>query len=315
MNNLFPADKADKIAGMFSFTDEEKRRFVNNAGKVIEYHGRDDPDKIVSAICGYADHITESRGAGYIPEIYEHTLGGIEITRIEPPCGSNTYILKTPDGFLMIDCGFPCYAEDLKKTVLSLYPEISEKKTELLITHIDMDHMGAMDLFDCVYLNATSMENFMREKTGVPNYRVKKQDRAPFYDMVVMMTGYKTPSLENVRLIDSVKPDHSIPLSPIGGLNAAGLTFTVYEGFGGHVEGSMIFLEKERGLIFTGDILINPDSFTPEQMISNRYPAILAGGSVNEDSKKAAAERYAAYDLMQGKRWMVCPGHGAVFQL
>ncbi len=77
----------------------------------------------------------------------------------------------------------------------------------------------------------------------------------------------------------------------------------------------MLFLENELGLIFTGDILINPDGFTPEQLKVNRYPAILAGGSVNEDSTKVVAERFAAYDMMQGRRWMVCPGHGNVFQL
>jgi len=315
MNNLFPADKADKIANMFSFTDDDKTRFLNNANEILQYHGKDDPNKIISGICGYADLIASSKGVGYIPQISEHTVEDIQITRVEPPCGSNTYILKTPAGFLVIDSGFPCYAEELKQTVLSLYPEFPKNKTELLITHIDMDHMGAMDLFDCVHLNATSMENFVREKTGVPNYRVKKQDRAPFYDMVVMLTKYTTPSLSNIKLLDSVKPDHSLPLSYIGELKAAGLTFSVYEGYGGHVEGSMIFLENDLGLIFTGDILINPDGFTPEQLLANRYPAVLAGGSVNEDSKKAAAERYAAYEMMQGKRWTVCPGHGTVFQL
>lgn len=315
MNKLFPAEKADKIASMFSFTDADKARFLDNVNGIMDTHGNEDPEKIITGICGYADLIAESKGPGYVPQISKHTLGNVQITKIEPPCGSNTYILKTPEGFLVIDGGFPCYANELKQTVLSLYPELPKQKTELLITHIDMDHMGAMDLFDCVYLNETSLENFRRENAGVANYRIKNQSRAPFYQMVVMLTDYKTPSLSNVKLLDTVKPDHSLPLSYIGELRAAGLTFSVYEGFGGHVEGSMIFLEKDIGLMFTGDILINPDGFTPEQLIRNRYPAVLAGGSVNEDSKKAAAERYAAYDMMQERRWMVCPGHGDVFQL
>lgn len=315
MNTLFPADKADKIAEMFSFTDEEKHVFCNTADGILQTHEDEDPTKIITAVCEYADLIAKSKGTGYIPKIARQKIGDVLLTSIEPPCGSNTYILETKEGFLVIDSGFPCYAEELKQTVLSLYPDFAKQKTELLITHIDMDHMGAMDMFDCVYLNEASLENFTREKTGIPNYRVKNPSRAPFYQMVVMLTGYKTPSLNNVRLLDSVKPDPTIPLSYIGDLKTAGLTFSVYEGFGGHVEGSMLFLENELGLIFTGDILINPDGFTPEQLKVNRYPAILAGGSVNEDSKKAAAERYAAYDMMQGRRWVVCPGHGNVFQL
>ena len=315
MNIHFPADKADKIAEMFCFTDDEKQSFCKNADGILLAHNNEDPHKIITAVCEYAELIAKSKGAGYTPKIDQQKIGDVLLTSIEPPCGSNTYILETKEGFLVIDSGFPCYAEDLKQTILSLYPDFGKQKTEHIITHIDMDHMGAMDMFDRVYLNAASLENFTREKAGVANYRVKNPSRAPFYDMVVMLTGYKTPSLENVSLIGSITPDPTLPLSYIGDLKTAGLTFSVYESFGGHVEGSMLFLENEIGLIFTGDILINPDGFTPEQLKVIRYPAILAGGSVNEDSKKAAAERFAVYDMMQGRRWMICPGHGNVFQL
>ncbi|HJJ51348.1 MAG TPA: MBL fold metallo-hydrolase [Methanocorpusculum sp.] len=315
MNDLFPADKADKIADMFSFTDEEKGRFLDNVNGILKIHGIENSEKIVTAIYGYAELFASSKGNGYLPNISEHILGDVHVTKIEPPCGSNTYIVKTPKGFLTIDGGFPCYTNELKQTILSLYPNFFKQKTELLITHIDMDHMGAMDIFDRVYLNETGLENFRREAAGLGNFRVKNESRAPFYQMVVMLTDYKTPSLSNIKLLDTQKPDHSLPLSYIGELKAAGLTFAIYEGFGGHVEGSMIFLEKDVGLMFTGDILINPDGFTPEQLKRNRYPAILAGGSVNEDSKKAAAERNAAYEMMQERRWTVFPGHGDVFQL
>jgi glyoxylase-like metal-dependent hydrolase (beta-lactamase superfamily II) len=76
----------------------------------------------------------------------------------------------------------------------------------------------------------------------------------------------------------------------------------------------MVFLEKERGLMFTGDVLVNPDGYTSGQKAYNRLPGLLAGGSVNEDSKKAVAERHAVYELMKGREWTICPGHGAVFK-
>ncbi len=314
MSISFPADKLEKIVRTFSLTEDEKDAFLKNANRIIYHIGGDHPERIIEAIAEYAECIAGSKGAGYTPGITEQTVGDVHITRIDPPCGSNTYVLETKEGLLVVDAGYSCYAKELMQTIYSLYPAFVSMQKELIITHIDMDHAGAMPYFNRVYMNVTSRENFVREKTGRVNYRTKNPDRAPFYHVVEILTQYEAPPLSNIVLFDSVKPDLSLPLSYIGELKAAGLTFAVYEGSGGHVEGSMVFLEKERGLMFTGDVLVNPDGYTSGQKAYNRLPGLLAGGSVNEDSNKAVAERHAVYELMKGQEWTICPGHGAVFK-
>lgn len=313
MNNSFPADKTEKIVHTFSLSDDKREAFLKNANEIIYHHGGDNPEKIINAISEYADCIADSKGQGYKPNIFQDTRGDITITRIDPPCGSNTYILETKEGLLVVDSGYSCFAEELMQTIRSLYPNFDSMKKEMIITHIDMDHMGAIPYFDRVYLNETSKENFILEKTGRINYRTKNPDRAPFYHVVEILTGYTTPSLSNIVLFDSIKPDHTQPLSYIGELKTNGLTFAVYEGYGGHVEGSMVFIENEHGLMITGDILINREGYTPCQLAYNRLPALLAGGSVNEDSKKAVTERHAVYELLKKQKWLICPGHGAIF--
>jgi len=314
MSIPFPADKLEKIVRTFSLTEDEKDAFLKNANRIICHHGGDHPEIIIGSIAEFAECIAGSKGAGYIPGITRETVGDVHITKIDPPCGSNTYILETKEGLLVVDAGYPCYAKELMQTINSLFRDFVSMQKELVITHIDMDHVGAMPFFNRVYMNAASRENFVLEKTGRVNYRTKKVDRAPFYHVVEILTEYSTPSLSNIVLFDSVKPDYSLPLSYIGELKAAGLTFSAYEGFGGHVGGSMVFIEKEKGIMITGDVLVNPDGYTSGQKAFNRLPGSLAGGSVNEDSKKAVAERHAVYELMKGRKWIICPGHGAIFK-
>ncbi len=75
MNTLFPADKADKIAEMFSFTDDEKQSFCNNVNGILQTHEDEDPNKIITAVCEYADLIAKSKGAGYTPKIARQKIG------------------------------------------------------------------------------------------------------------------------------------------------------------------------------------------------------------------------------------------------
>jgi hypothetical protein len=72
--------------------------------------------------------------------------------------------------------------------------------------------------------------------------------------------------------------------------------------------------------LFAADTIINFSSLTPERSAYNALPDFLVV-SVNVDSELARKERKALFDLIaatdaalrpQGKRCLVCGGHGAV---
>jgi len=98
------------------------------------------------------------------------------------------------------------------------------------------------------------------------------------------------------------------------------LKFEVLESLGGHLYGQVFFFCSEYGLLFTGDSLMNFKSFTPERKRFNTLAKILMT-SVNVDSEIATREREALLEIAaetdaqlasQGRRCLICGGHGAI---
>ncbi|HNU36626.1 MAG TPA: MBL fold metallo-hydrolase, partial [Methanomassiliicoccales archaeon] len=105
----------------------------------------------------------------------------------------------------------------------------------------------------------------------------------------------------------------------LAALDLAGMKCEVLEGFGGHTTGQVFYFLPDELVLFTGDSLINFDSLTEER----KDFATLAKNlmtSVNVDSVKASKERKALLRLIQGeenarmdgRKCLVCGGHGAV---
>jgi glyoxylase-like metal-dependent hydrolase (beta-lactamase superfamily II) len=98
------------------------------------------------------------------------------------------------------------------------------------------------------------------------------------------------------------------------------MKFEILESLGGHLHGHIFFLNVETGLLFTGDCLINFDSFTKEREDFSTLAKNLMT-TVNVDSEKARQERKALLEIgseidaqawARGQRLLVCGGHGAV---
>lgn len=160
-------------------------------------------------------------------------------------------------------------------------------------------------MFDMVYMSASCCENFRLDRAGEPNFREQNVLHAPYCVLSKIISGYRPPELSRAVVVGE-KTDDGM-LSYIGGFDACGLRFEVYEGAGGHVRGEVLIVSERLRLAFTGDILVNVKGFTKEQYDFNLLAPYLMT-SVNVDSAKAKLirgmvnERYSDYIL--------CPGHG-----
>jgi glyoxylase-like metal-dependent hydrolase (beta-lactamase superfamily II) len=103
-------------------------------------------------------------------------------------------------------------------------------------------------------------------------------------------------------------------------LRIGDLELEVLESLGGHLCGQIYLFSQEQGLLLAADSIINFASLTPERSAYNALADFLVT-SVNVDSELARTERRALFDLIsatdaalmvQGKRCIVCGGHGAV---
>lgn len=121
-------------------------------------------------------------------------------------------------------------------------------------------------------------------------------------------------------ILDKETPAEHNSLLPIGNMSIGDLDFAIYEGSGGHLYGEMIYVCKEAGIVFTGDILVNINGFSKERAEFNSLAPYLMK-SVNLSSEKARKMRYQTMSMIteisnqNNKPCIICGGHGPVSEL
>lgn len=255
----------------------------------------------------FAQFVQDKKGAAFRPEI--HTLELNSETRmfvVEPPCGSNTYIVEYGNELLFVDCGFACYRNEMENLFLQLFPRYREMKKTAFITHADVDHTGLLSLFDTVYMSQNCYDNFVNERNGVPNFRERNPLHAPYCALSKIISGYHPPDLSRCIPV-GCKQDSDV-LSYIGSCSFGPWTFDFYEGNGGHVKGETVIVWQEMKVVYSGDIYVNIKGFSCEQREFNRLAPFLMTG-VDVDSVEAKNSR--EYLLKNYPKYLLCPGHGA----
>jgi len=236
--------------------------------------------------------------------------GGLKLTVVEPPSGSNLCLIRTGAGLLCFDSGFPCYGGESLDCLRGLYSGFDSLPRDLLLTHADVDHVGLAGSFDRVFLSRKCYDNFVCESRGQPNLREQNPAHAPYVRISKILSHYKPPELEKMRIIGGDSAPCRQPVEAIGALELGGLTFEVYEGAGGHIAGEVVYIERRLRVLFTGDLFVNIKGFMPQQAQFNRVAPYLMT-SVDTDPALAAGERQAILKLLDPGPWLLVGGHGA----
>ncbi len=308
-NTVFYISFANEMCELLELSQEQTNEVIISSNRIMQMldERSEQPMKTFDYIKQFAAFVTAQKGESFEAETDCVFLpGGIALYTIQPPCGSNTYILKHEDELLFIDCGFACYKEEMLSIIQSLVGDLSQYRTSCAITHSDIDHTGLLDIFDRVYLTESCLENFRLEHEKQPNYREQNILHAPYCHLSKIISRYTPPTLSKCTVIGEKSDDEL--LSMVGTLFFGGLEFEVYEGSGGHVKGETVYVCHEQKLVFTGDIVVNPKGFTEKQRQFNILAPYLMT-SVNVDSEKARALRIFVTEKY--KDYMLCPGHGS----
>lgn len=271
------------------------------------------PHQTFDVIGKFVDMMVTYSGEKFRPRITRTALkDGFTLHLIEPPCGSNTYILEKDDRLLFIDTGFACYAREMYDIFLALFPDFERRTRSCVITHPDMDHCGLLNLFDAVYVSPLSFEHFRRENAGEPHFREEVPAHAPYCAMTRLVSHYLPPRMECLKVIGRDAPDDpDVPVYPLGSLDFCGLKLDIYRGNGGHAVGEVVIVDEADKLVFSGDILVNPKGFTKPQAEYNLLSPYMMS-SVNVNSALASAERRYLLNLFKPGEYAYACGHGAI---
>lgn len=311
-NTVFYHNFAQEMEKKLSLTQKETNIFLNNSNKILQIleDKHENYFKTFDYIRKFANFTVDYKNDNYNPRISHKSItDDTSIYLIEPPCGGNTYIIESEQELLFVDSGFACYMDEMKKIFHELFPNFDDMNKQLILTHADMDHAGITDIFEEIYVSENTFINFKREHEGKKNFREENPLHEPYIKLDGIISKYQPPELTKLRIIGNKTNDEEF--EKIGEFDFNQMSFEIYESNGGHLKGEIILVEKERKIIFTGDIFVNVKGFTSEQYDFNLIAPYLMG-SVNTDSAKASACRKIL--LNKCEDYLLCPGHGEWFE-
>lgn len=321
-NTVFYIRLANDMQKLLGISAEKSMEFLSESNRILQVlqSEGEDAGKVFRYIRRFAYFVSSCRGKNYKTNIRALALSGlVTLYSIQPYCGSNTYILVSPDELILIDTGYAIYAEEWMREVRKLVPDWDTRHKKVYITHADIDHCGLLYLFKDaeIYLNRKSAENFQRQADGLPDYREQTDLHLGYSKISRIISGYIVPDVSGFHKIDKDTPKEHSSFLPIGSFRIGDLEFVIYEGSGGHIYGEMIYVCREAGIVFTGDNLVNIQGFSKERAEFNSLAPYLMK-SVNVNSRKATEMRRQALAMIQdisgcnGKPCIVCGGHGPV---
>jgi len=282
---------------------------VNLAMQTLDEQGLS-PYRTFDSISKFAELLGASRGKAFSPRISTHRVTeNTEIILIEPPCGSNTMIIKSNEKVLFVDSGYACYKEEMLAVFAKVIPDFNTIKKTILVTHADVDHCGLLPVFDQIIATHKTADCLRNEYLGNDGFREKNPLHKPYINICKILTSYKPVSPEKIITLWNDNDHLTEPLTQIGFFDFEELHFEVYEGKGGHLPGEVVLIDYSNHIAITGDIYINVHGLTTEQAEYNQYAPILMT-SVDTNPKLCAEERKAIMQRLGVGNWQIFGAHG-----
>ena len=312
-NSIFYSTFVRGVSRLLDLDSEQKQKLLvysNLAMQTLDQQGLS-PYRTFDSISKFAELLSKHRGEGFQPRITTHTITEkTDILLIEPPCGSNTALIRSGGKILCIDSGYARYRQETLAIIRSLIPDFDTTPKRLLLTHADPDHTGLMEDFDEILVSARSAEDLSAQAQGEDCLREENPLHRPYLYICKLLTGYVPVRPERLVIPWPRHPELREPLTQIGFFDFEDLHFEVYEGKGGHLPGEIVLIDYDHNIAFTGDVYINLKGLIPAQAEHNQYAPILMT-SVDTDPRLCADQRKAILRRLGVGSWRIFGAHGA----
>lgn len=236
------------------------------------------------------------------------------------PSSENFYLLRDGDDLTMIDAGHGIYYEDIKRLIRQQGMDPAWVR-RIYVTHPDTDHAGTSGYFEqefgtAVFMHPGSADviTHMNRAHGTSGSLLNLNKY--YTRLSSRFTECRFPSLP--RYFSTNEREETGSFWIINTFKVGPLLFEVLESHGGHTPGLVFYLNREFGLLFTSDFLLNVRSLSPEEKEHlGIYQYLLT--SPNSDSRVYKEETAALKEMMfsldralraHGRQGYIFPGHG-----
>ena len=311
-NSIFYNTYVMGLSQTIGLSEEVSRELlvhVNLAMQTLDEQGLS-PYRTFDSISRFTELLGASKGTAFAPRVSTHKISdNTEIILIEPPCGSNTIIIKSNDKVLFVDSGYACYSDEMLEVIRKVVPDFDEVKKTILVTHADVDHCGLLPIFDEIIASPKTAYCLKSEYLGNDGFREKNPLHKPYINICKILTSYQSTNPDKIKIMWNDIENLTEPLTQIGFFDFEELHFEVYEGKGGHLPGEIVLIEYAKHIAITGDVYINVHGLTPEQAEYNQYAPILMT-SVDTNPKLCSEERKAIIGRLGVGHWQIFGAHG-----
>ena len=168
-NSVFYKTYASELSSLMSLDGEKHRKLlvnINRAVQLLDEHNTS-PYKTFDSISKIASLLASAKGENFKPRINNYNLkNDVNVTVIEPACGSNITVIECNGRYLFIDTGYACYKNEMLKILKEMIPDFDSMEKNAVITHPDVDHCGLIDCFDNVYTSENGKFSLENENKG-----------------------------------------------------------------------------------------------------------------------------------------------------
>lgn len=316
-NSIFYQTYVDNLIKNAGLSESVKAKLTVNVNRAMQLLDERDlpPQTTFDCITKFAKHVSKYKGDNFNPRITVHDITPhTQITVIEPPCGSNTTIIKSNGKYLFVDSGYSVYEKEMLKLFDKITGGFEKAEKAALLTHADVDHTGLLYLFDEIYASDKSKECLELDYANKRGFREQNPLHIPYIRICKILTMHRTPNPEKIKVICQSNDEATMPLYKSGTFSFGELTFDIYSGQGGHLQGEIILVDSVHKIIFSGDVYVNIRGYLPEQAEYNKYAPILMT-SVDTNPILAKFERNNLLKITSENGWRIFCGHGAVKEI
>ncbi len=202
---VFYVNFANQMRDLLGLSDDDARFLLvrsNQLMQILDDQGRS-PMQTFDYIRRFAAFITSHHGDAFDARVSQFAPApDLTVHVIEPPCGSNTYVLETEGRLFFVDGGYGCFLSEMTDRLRQIFPAFDSTEREMMITHTDMDHTGLMPLFDRVWMSRSGREELKAEEENGRTCRERNARHRPYFDIARTITGHVPPGTARAQVFD-----------------------------------------------------------------------------------------------------------------
>ncbi len=320
LRKLLPSSDVAEIRSLVDSSRELQQdlvQFATGAGNNLE------AGDVFETVLTFASRSRSRIGQNFsaVPMKPMRFLDQVDLLGFRLPTSENFYLFRTGEELVMIDAGHGIYYNDLKRLLASLRMDPSRVR-RIYVTHPDTDHAGTAGYFEREFETKVFMHKGSADVITSMN-----RAHGASGSLLNLNKYYTRLSCRFTECLFPAQPGY-FPASPkktaglfsvLDTFSIGPLGFDVLESLGGHTPGLVFFLNKEFGLLFTSDYLLNMKSLTVEDKEHlGIYRYLLT--NPNRDSRIYKQETAALKEMMlalhkdlkkrKGGNATIFPGHG-----